>query len=93
MPVPLAKPGGTEYDEFAIVSIEQAVNHLLGCGVPLKTLDYNVMSDWKDRYGSFHSLFREELFAMIGKIKNSPMQLRIHQLYIWSDGFQKNTLC
>jgi hypothetical protein len=45
IPVPLAKLRGTEYDKFAIVSIEQAVDHLLAHRVPLKTLDYNVMSD------------------------------------------------
>ena len=50
------------------------------------------MSDWKDINECFHTLFHEDLFSKIGRIENRPRQLRIHQLYIWSDGFQKNTL-
>jgi hypothetical protein len=92
MPVPIAIPGGPEYNNFAMLQIERAVTHLLAHGVPLKTLDYNVMSDWKDSNGHFHTLFHEDLFSKIGSIENCPRQLRIHQLYIWSDGFQKNTL-
>ena len=92
MPVPIAIPGGPEYNNFAMLQIEQAVTHLLAHGVPLKTLDYNDMSDWKDSNGRFHTLFHEDLFSKIGRIENRPRQLQIHQLYIWSDGFQKNTL-
>lgn len=92
LPVPVAKPGGTEYDNFAIVSVEEAAVHILASGVPLKTLDYNVISHWKNDDGYYHTLFHEELYAKIGKIQNCPKQLRIYQIYIWSDGFQKNTL-
>ena len=92
LPVPVAKPGGDEYDDFAIVSVEDAAVHILANGVPLKTLDYIVMSHWKNDDGYFHTLFHDKLYAKIGKIQNRPKQLRIHQIYIWSDGFQKNTL-
>ena len=92
MPVPIAKPGGTLYNHFAIVSVEQAAVHLLAHGDPLKSLDYNEMSDWKDNDGRYHSLFHQELFNKINKIENRPEQLLVHQIYIWSDGFQKNTL-
>ena len=92
MPVSFAKPGGTLYDHFAIASVEQAAVHLLAHGDPLKSLDYNKMSDWKDNDGCFHSLFHEELFDKIDKIENLPERLRVHQIYVWSDGFQKNTL-
>ncbi len=72
--------------------IERAVIHLLAHGVTLKTLDHNDMSDWKDNNGNFHKLFHEDLFSKIGRIENRPRQLRIHQLYIWLVGFQKNSL-
>jgi hypothetical protein len=35
MPVPLAKLGGTEYDQFAIFSVQQAEDHLLAHVFPL----------------------------------------------------------
>ena len=92
MPTPIAKPGGHEYDDFAIVSVEEAAVHILANGVPLKTLDYCVKSDWINDYGNYHTLFHENLYAKIGKIDNRPKQLRIHQIFIWSDGFQKNAL-
>lgn len=92
MPVPIAKPGGKKYDDFAILSVEHAADHLLAHGVPLKSLDYNEVSDWKDNDSCFHSLFHNELFVKIGKLENRPDNLQIHQFYIWSDGFQKNTL-
>jgi hypothetical protein len=82
MPVPIAIPGGPEYNNFAMLQIERAVTHLLAHGVPLKTLDYNDMSDWKDSNGRFHTLFHEDLFSKIGRIENRPRQLQIHQLYI-----------
>ena len=92
LPVPVAKPGGHEYDDFAIVSVEEAAAHILANGVPLKTLDYCVISDWKNDAGLFHTLYLKKLYAKIGKIDNRPKQLRIHQIFIWSDGFQKNSL-
>lgn len=92
MPVPIAKPGGHEYNDFAILSVQEAADHILGNGVPLKTFDYCDMSHWKNDDGCFHTLFHEELYAKMGKIENRPRQLRIHQIFIWSDGFQKNTL-
>ena len=92
LPVPVAMPGGHEYDDFAIVSVEKAAAHILANGVPLKTLDYCVISDWKNDAGLFHTLYLKKLYAKIGKIDNRPKQLRIHQIFIWSDGFQKNSL-
>jgi hypothetical protein len=38
MPVALAIVGGEAFGNFAIVSVENTVNHLLGHGIPLKTL-------------------------------------------------------
>jgi hypothetical protein len=38
MPVPLGISGGEALSHFAIVHVENAVNHLLGHGLPLKTL-------------------------------------------------------
>ena len=73
MPVPIAIPGGPEYNNFAMLQIEQAVTHLLAHGVPLKTLDYNVLSDWRDSNGHFHTLFHEDLFSKIGRIENCPI--------------------
>ncbi len=37
-------------------------------------------------------MFHKELYDKILKLENIPENLRIHLLYIWSDGFQKNTL-
>ncbi len=41
MPVSLAIVGGEAFGNFAIVSVENAVNHLLGHGIPLRTLKLN----------------------------------------------------
>ncbi len=38
MPVPMGISGGKALSNFAIVQVENAVNHLLGHGFPLKTL-------------------------------------------------------
>ena len=92
LPVPRGVSGGKAFDNFAIVSVEQAVNHILGHGFPLKTLKLNKMSDWKTSNLKFHTLFHKELYDKILKFENIPENLRIHLLYIWSDGFQKNTL-
>ena len=45
MPVPLGISGGKALSHFAIVHVENAVNHLLGHGFPLKTLKINKSSD------------------------------------------------
>jgi hypothetical protein len=45
MPVPLAISGGKALSHFAIVHVEKAVNHLLGCGFPLKTLKIIKLND------------------------------------------------
>ncbi len=50
------------------------------------------MSDWKTSNLEFHTLFHKELYDKIQKLENIPENLRIHLLYIWSDGVQKNTL-
>jgi hypothetical protein len=50
------------------------------------------MSDWKTSNLEFHTLFHKELYDKILKLENTPENQRIHLLYIWSDGFQKNTL-
>jgi hypothetical protein len=92
MPVPLAIVGGEAFGNFAIVSVENAVNHLLGHGIPLKTLKLNKSNDWKNSNECFHTLFHKELYKKLQKLEHLPENLRIHLLYIWSDGFQKNTL-
>ena len=92
LPVPLAMVGGEALGKFAIVSVENALNHLLGHGIPLKMLKFNTPSDWKDTNGCFHTLFHKELHEKLQKLDNVPENLRIHFVYIWSDGFQKNTL-
>jgi hypothetical protein len=45
MPVPLAIVGGEAFGNFAIVSVENAVDHILGHGIPLKTLKLNKSND------------------------------------------------
>ena len=92
MPVPLAIVGGEAFGNFAIVSVENAVNHLLGHGIPLKTLKLNKSNDWKNSNECFHTLFHKELYKNLQKLEHLPENLCIHLLYIWSDGFQKNTL-
>ncbi len=92
LPVPHGVSGSEAFDNFAIVSVEQAVNHLLGHGFPLKTLKLNKISDWKTSNLEFYTLFHKELYDKILKLENIPKNLGIHLLYIWSDGFQKNTL-
>ncbi len=39
-----------------------------------------------------HTLYHKELYEKLQKLEQVPENLRIHLLYIWSDGFQKNTL-
>ncbi len=80
------------FGNFAIVSVENAVNHLLGHGIPLTTLKLNKSSDWKNSTECLHTLFHKELYEKLQKFEHLPENLRIHLLYIWSDGFQKNTL-
>jgi hypothetical protein len=92
MPVPLAIVGGEAFGNFAIVSVENAVNHLLGHGIPLKTLKLNKSSDWKNSNECFHTLLHKELYKNLQKLEHLPENLRIHLIYIWSDGFQKYTL-
>jgi hypothetical protein len=92
MPVPLATVGGEAFGNFAIVSVENAVNYLLGHGIPLKTLKLNKARDWKNSNESFHTKYHKELYKKLQKLEHIPENLRIHLLYIWSDGFQKNTL-
>jgi hypothetical protein len=92
MPVPLAIVGGEAFGNFAIVSVENAVNHLLGHGIPLKMLKSNKSSDWKNSNDCFHTLFNKELYEKLQKVEHLTGNLCIHLLYIWSDGFQKNTL-
>ena len=92
LPVPCGVSGGEAFDNFAIVSVEQAVNHMLGHGFPLKTLKLNKMSDWNTSNLEVHTLFHKELYDKILKLENIPENIGIHLLYIWSDGFQKNTL-
>ncbi len=62
LPVPRGSSGGEAFDNFAIVSVEQAVNHLLGHGFPLKILKLNKMSDWKTSNLEFHTLFHKEIY-------------------------------
>ncbi len=92
MPVPLAIVGGDAVWNFAIVSVENAINHLLGHGIPLKLLKLKKISDWKNLNECFHTSFHNELYKKLLKLEHLPENLRIHLLYIWSDGFQKNTL-
>jgi hypothetical protein len=92
MPVPLGISGGKALSHFAAVHVENAVNHLLGHGFPLKTLKINKSSDWKNSNEYFHTLFHQELYKKLQKLEHCPENLRIHLRYIWSDGFQKNTL-
>jgi hypothetical protein len=92
MPVPCGISGGEAFDNFAIVLVKNTVNHLLGHCIPLKTLKLNNLSDWKNLSNCFHSLFHKDLYEKFQKKKECPKKLLIHLLYIWSDGFQKNTL-
>jgi hypothetical protein len=57
MPIPLAIVGGEPLGNFAIVSVENAVNHLLGRGILLKTLKLNKSRDWKNSNECFYPLF------------------------------------
>ncbi len=50
------------------------------------------MSDWKNSSNFLHSLFHKDLYEKLQKLKECLENLCIHLLYIWSDGFQKNTL-
>jgi hypothetical protein len=92
MPVPCRISGGEAFDNFAIVLVKNTVNHLLGHGIPSKTLKLNNLSDWKNSSNCFHSSFHKDLYEKLQKMKECPENLCIHLLYIWSDGFQKNTL-
>jgi hypothetical protein len=55
MPVPLGISGGKALSHYAIVHVENAVNHLLGHGFLSKTLKINKLSDWKNSNKCFHT--------------------------------------
>ena len=92
MPVPCGISGSEAFDNFAIVLVENTVNHLLGHSISLKTLKLNNFSDWKNSSNCFHSLFHKDLYEKLQKLKECLENLCIHLLSIWSDGFQKDTL-
>jgi hypothetical protein len=92
MLVPLAIVGGEAFGNFDIVSVENAVNILLGHGIPLKMLKLNKSSDWKKSNECFYTLFHKERYKKLQKLEHLPEYLRIHLVYFWSDGLQKNTL-
>ncbi len=92
MPVPLGISGGKALSHFAIFHVENAVNHFLDHGFPLKMLKTNKSSDWKNSNNCFHTLFHHKPYRKLQKLEHCPENLRIHLLYIKSDGFQKNTL-
>ncbi len=92
MPVPLGISGGKALSYFAIVHVENAVNHLLSHGFPLKILKRNRSSDWKNSNECFHTLFHQKLYEKPQKLEHCPENLYTRLLYIWSDGFHKNTL-
>jgi hypothetical protein len=92
MPVPLGISGDKALSHIAIVHVENLVNHLLGHGFPLKMLKINKSSDWKNSNECFYTLFHQELYKKLQKLEHCPENLHIHLRYIWSDGFQKNTL-
>jgi hypothetical protein len=92
MPVPLAIVGGEAFGNFAIVSVENTENHLLGHGIPLKMLKLNKSNDWTNSNECIHTMFHKELYKKVQKLEYLPENLCIHLLYIWLDGFQKNTL-
>jgi hypothetical protein len=62
MPVSLVISGGKALSHFAIIHVENAVNHLLGHGFPLKTSKINKSSDWKNSNKCFLTLFHQELY-------------------------------
>jgi hypothetical protein len=92
MPVPPGISGGEALSHFTIAHVENAMNHLLSHGFPLKMLKINKSSDWKNSNECFHTLFHQELYKKLQKLEHCPENLHIHLQYIWSDGFQKNTL-
>ncbi len=92
LPVPLEISGGEALSHFAVVHVENAVNHLLGHGFQLKALKINKLKDWKNSNECFHTLFHQELYEKLQKLEHCTENLHIHLLYTWSDGFQNNTL-
>jgi hypothetical protein len=68
MPVPLGILGDKALSHFAIVHVENAVNHILGHGFPLKTLKINKSSDWKISNKCFYTLFHQELCEKLQKV-------------------------
>ncbi len=87
MLVPLGISGDKASSHFAIVHVENAVNHLLGHGFQLKTLKINKSSDWENSNKCFHTLFHQELYKKLQKLDHRPENLWIRLLCIWSDGF------
>jgi hypothetical protein len=67
MPVPCGISGGEAFNKSAIVLVKNAVNHLLGHGIPLKTLKLNNLSDWKNSSNCFHSLFHKDFYEKLQK--------------------------
>ena len=89
LPAPKVINGGFALDDFAIVPIGQMINHLMAHGYPLKTLRLDDYSDWFDDKGNYHSSFLKSVYEDL-QLQDTPLDLRIHLMFIWSDGFQKN---
>ncbi len=92
MPVPLAIVGGEAFGNFAIISVENAANHLLGHGIPLKTLELNKSSDWKNSNDCFHTLFHEELCKKLQKVEHCLKICAFTHFIFGQMGFRKTHL-
>ncbi len=76
MPVLLGISGGKALGHFAIIHVENAVNHLLCHGFPLKTLKINKLSDWKKSNECFHILFHQELYKKLQKLEHCQTNVK-----------------
>jgi hypothetical protein len=71
------------FGNFAIVSVENAVNHLLGHGIFMKTLKLNKSIDWKNSNECFHSLFHKELYVKLQKLEHLPASEMVLCPILW----------
>ena len=74
--------------------MNETINHMLCCGVKLKSLHINFDSDWKHPDGRYKYFFRNGIYKLKyqGKTNTVHQNTRVYLMRLWSDGFQPHNV-
>ena len=84
-------PKVISYNQFACIELNETLNHMLGHGYELKSLNVNCDSDWKHPDGRYKSEFLKKVRDKVEyQVKNNitHQNTRVCLMKQWSDGFQ-----